>query len=223
MSHPVACQCSIAKERHVMLRYSVAAATTACVALIAGVWYTSFGPVSTDRFASCRTSSIAGGTSQIGGAFTLIDSNGQTVTSAEVLTQPSLIYFGYTFCPDICPLDALRNVDAVDLLESQGRLVTPVFISIDPRRDTPEVIGEFAENMHERMIGLTGTPEQVKAASKTYKTYFKAHAAEDEYYLVDHSTFSYLVLPEHGFTEFFRRDLSAEAVADRISCFVDNA
>ena len=120
-------------------------------------------------------------------------------------------------------MDALRNVDAVDLLESQGRLVTPVFISIDPRRDTPEVIGEFAENMHERMIGLTGTPEQVKAASKTYKTYFKAHAAEDEYYLVDHSTFSYLVLPEHGFTEFFRRDLSAEAVADRISCFVDNA
>ena len=223
MSHPLVCQCSIAKERHVMLRYSVAAATTACVALIAGVWYTSLGSVSTDQFASCRTSSIAGGTSQIGGAFTLIDSNGQTVTSAEILTQPSLIYFGYTFCPDICPLDALRNVDAVDLLESQGRLVTPVFISIDPRRDTPEVIGEFAENMHERMIGLTGTPEQVKAASKTYKTYFKAHAAEDEYYLVDHSTFSYLVLPEHGFTEFFRRDLSAEAVADRISCFVDNA
>ena len=223
MSHPLVCQCSIAKERHVMLRYSVAAATTACVALIAGVWCTSLGPVSTDQFASCRTSSIAGGTSQIGGAFTLIDSNGQTVTSAEILTQPSLIYFGYTFCPDICPLDALRNVDAVDLLESQGRLVTPVFISIDPRRDTPEVIGEFAENMHERMIGLTGTPEQVKAASKTYKTYFKAHAAEDEYYLVDHSTFSYLVLPEHGFTEFFRRDLSAEAVADRISCFVDNA
>lgn len=223
MSHPLVCQCSIAKERHVMLRYSVAAATTACVALIAGVWYTSLGLVSTDQFASCRTSSIAGGTSQIGGAFTLIDSNGQTVTSAEVLTQPSLIYFGYTFCPDICPLDALRNVDAVDLLESQGRLVTPVFISIDPRRDTPEVIGEFAKNMHERMIGLTGTPEQVKAASKTYKTYFKAHAAEDEYYLVDHSTFSYLVLPEHGFTEFFRRDLSAEDVADRISCFVDNA
>ncbi|MDB3911271.1 SCO family protein [Paracoccaceae bacterium] len=206
-----------------MLRYSVAAATTACVALIAGVWYTSLGPVSADHFASCRTSSIAGGTSQIGGPLTLMASNGQTVTSEEVFTKPSLIYFGYTFCPDICPLDALRNVDAVDVLESQGHLVTPVFISIDPRRDTPQVVGEFAENMHERMIGLTGTPEQVKAASKTYKTYFKAHAAEDDYYLVDHSTFSYLVLPEHGFVEFFRRDLPAEAVADRISCFVDNA
>ena len=223
MSHLLVCQCSIEKERHVMLRYSVAAATTACVALIAGVWYTSFGPVSADRFASCRTSSIAGGTSQIGGPFTLMASNGQTVTSAELFTKPSLIYFGYTFCPDICPLDALRNVDAVDVLESRGQLVTPVFISIDPRRDTPQVVGEFAENMHERMIGLTGTPEQVKAASKTYKTYFKAHAAEDDYYLVDHSTFSYLVLPEHGFVEFFRRDLPAEAVADRISCFVDNA
>ena len=177
-----------------------------------------------DRFSDCRDTNMLGIVpSQIGGLFTLIDSNVQMVTSAEVLTKPSLIYFGYTFCPDICPLDALRNVDAVDVLESQGHLVTPVFISSDPRRDTPQVVGEFAENMHERMIGLTGTPEQVKAASKTYKTYFKAHAAEDDYYLVDHSTFSYLVLPEHGFVEFFRRDLPAEAVADRISCFVDNA
>ena len=211
------------KERHIMLRYTAAAAATACVALIAGVWYSSLGPVSADRFASCRTASIAGGTSQIGGPFTLVNASGQTVTSEQVLTQPSLIYFGYTFCPDICPLDTLRNVEAVDVLESRNQMVTPVFISIDPQRDTPEVIGEFAENMHERMIGLTGSLEQVKAASNAYKTYFKTHTADDEYYLVDHSTFSYLVLPEHGFVEFFRRDLSAEAVADRVGCFVDKA
>ena len=109
------------------------------------------------------------------------------------------------------------------MLESRNQMVTPVFISIDPQRDTPEIIGEFAENMHERMIGLTGSLEQVKAASKAYKTYFKTHTADDEYYLVDHSTFSSLVLPEHGFVEFFRRDLSAEAVANRVGCFVDKA
>jgi protein SCO1/2 len=206
-----------------MLRYTAAAASAVCVALVAGVWYSTLRSASSDQFADCHTSAIAGGTGQIGGAFTLLDASGQTVTSAEVLSEPSLVYFGYTFCPDVCPMDIFRNAEAVDVLESQGQMVTPVFISIDPARDTPEVVGEFAKNMHERMIGLTGSPEQVKAASQAYKTYFKAQKAEDNYYLVDHTTFSYLVLPQHGFVEFFRRDLAAEEVADRISCFVDNA
>ena len=73
------------------------------------------------------------------------------------------------------------------------------------------------------MIGLTGSPEQVDAASKAYRTYYKAHDKSDEFYLVDHSTFSYLVLPEHGFVEFFRRDVSADVMADRVACFVENA
>ena len=206
-----------------MLRLTAAAAAAVCVAMVAGIWYSTLRPAGSDQFAGCRTSAIASGTSQIGGDFILLDATGQTVTSAEVLSQPSLVYFGYTFCPDVCPMDTFRNVEAVDVLESRGQIVTPVFISIDPTRDTPEVVGAFAENMHERMIGLTGSPEQVKAASKTYKTYFKAQKVEDDYYLVDHTTFSYLVLPQHGFVEFFRRDLAAEEIADRISCFVDNA
>jgi protein SCO1/2 len=77
--------------------------------------------------------------------------------------------------------------------------------------------------MHEKMIGLTGSPEQVKAASQAYRTYYKAHPADDEYYLVDHSTFSYLVLPEHGFVEFFRREIGAEDMAKTVGCFIDNA
>ena len=117
----------------------------------------------------------------------------------------------------------VRNADAVDLLRDKGHSVTPVFISVDPARDTPEVVGDYAFNMHERMIGLTGSPEQVKAASQAYKTYYKAHESDDEFYLVDHSTFTYLVLPEHGFVEFFRRDLSAEDMADQVACFAENA
>ena len=101
--------------------------------------------------------------------------------------------------------------------------MTPLFISIDPNRDTPEVVGDFAFNMHEKMIGLTGSPEQVLAASQAYRTYYKAHPADDEYYLVDHSTFSYLVLPEHGFVEFFRREVGAEDMAQTVGCFIDNA
>ena len=101
--------------------------------------------------------------------------------------------------------------------------MTPVFISIDPERDTPQAVGEFAANMHERMIGLTGSPEQVKAASDAYRTYYQAQAGDEGDYLVEHSAISYLVLPEHGFVEFFRRDVTPGGLADRIGCFLENA
>jgi protein SCO1/2 len=205
-----------------MTRTYAIAAAAAVVALIGGVGVATMFGGSDDQFADCREGQIAGG-AQIGGPFELINSSGETVTDKDVLTGPALIYFGYTFCPDVCPLDNARNVEAIDILESRGKTVTPVFISVDPKRDTPAVVGDFAANLHERMIGLTGTEEQVKAASKTYKTYFMAHDDEgDDFYLVDHSTFSYLVLPEHGFVEFFKRGDTPDAMADRIGCFLDN-
>ncbi len=176
-----------------------------------------------DRFAQCRTSQIAGGSAAIGGPFELINAKGVAVTDKDVITEPSLIYFGYTFCPDVCPLDTARNAEAVDILAERGYSVTPIFISIDPDRDTPEAVGDFAYNLHEKMIGLTGTPEQVKAASKAYKTYYKAQDKSDEYYLVDHSTFTYFVTPQDGFLEFFKRDDTAEQMADRVACFLDQA
>jgi protein SCO1/2 len=206
-----------------------------CAAMVAGTlgagtaeaqgWLSRlFGGGDEDRFAECRTGQVAGGSGQIGGPFTLVNAAGETVTDADVITEPSLLYFGYTFCPDVCPLDVARNAVAVDLLEERGHEVTPVFISVDPARDTPEVVGDFAANLHPRMIGLTGSPEQVKAASQAYRTYYNAHDdGEDEFYLVDHSTFSYLVLPEHGFVEFFRRDLDPEEMAERIACFVERS
>lgn len=206
-----------------MTRTYAFVAVAALVAIIGGLWFGTRMTGSDDQFAQCRGSQIAGGTSQIGGPFELVNAQGETVTDADVLTEPSLLYFGYTFCPDVCPLDTARNAEVVDVLQERGQSLIPVFISIDPQRDTPQVVGDFAENLHERMIGLTGSSEQVKAASQAYKTYYKAHPAEDDYYLVDHSTFSYLVLPEHGFVEFFRRDTSSEQMADQIGCFLNNA
>lgn len=196
-------------------------ASVSVAALVGGAWVMTQGGQQADPFAQCRSSQIAGGSAQIGGAFELVNAKGETVTDKDVITEPSLIYFGYTFCPDVCPMDTARNAEAIDVLAQRGQSVTPVFISIDPGRDTPEIVGEFAENLHERMIGLTGSMDQVKAASRAYKTYFKAHPADDEYYLVDHSTFSYLVLPEQGFVEFFRRDVEPEEMADKIGCFLD--
>jgi len=180
-------------------------------------------PASGDRFAGCRASTVAGGAGAIGGPFELVNAAGETVTETDVITEPALIYFGYTFCPDVCPFDTVRNAQAVDILAERGISTTPVFISVDPARDTPEVVGEFAYNVHEKMIGLTGSPEQVAAASKAYRTYYNAHEEDGDFYLVDHSTFTYFVHPEHGFLEFFRRETPPEAMADRVQCFVENA
>lgn len=170
-----------------------------------------------DRFAQCSAGAVAGG--DIGGPFTLVDGNGATVTDADVINEPSLVYFGYTYCPDVCPLDVARNAEAIDVLQEKGVSATPVFISIDPERDTPEVVGEYAGFMHEKMIGLTGSPEQVKAASQAYRTFYRKQPGGGEDYLVDHSTFTYLVLPEHGFVDFFRRDASATDVAETVACY----
>lgn len=177
-----------------------------------------------DLFAQCRASSVAGGAGDIGGPFELVSETGETVTDADVITGPTLIYFGYTFCPDVCPFDVSRNAIATEILEERGQMLTPVFITVDPARDGIEEVADFTDSMHPRMIGLTGSEEQVAAASRAYRTYFNRHDGEgDEFYLVDHSTSSYLVLPEHGFVEFFRRDTTPEDMADRIGCFIDAA
>ena len=197
---------------------AVVAAAVAIVYLGVIGWM-SLGGQDDDRFAQCRSSTVAG---DLGGPFELVNGAGETVTDKEVITEPTLIYFGYTYCPDVCPLDVDRNATAVEIMEERGQSVTPVFITIDPERDTPEVVGEFAEVMHPRMIGLTGSAAQVKAASQAYRTYYKAHPPVDGEYLVDHSTFSYLVMPEDGFVEYFRRELPPEQLAEQIGCFVDN-
>jgi len=197
----------------------LAAAVALVAALGAGAGWWLMRP-DTDVAAQCGAGAVAG---DIGGPFELVSETGETVTDTDVITKPSLIYFGYTFCPDVCPLDTVRNAEAVDILAGQGVDVRPVFISIDPERDTPEVLDAFTANMHPAMLGLTGSPEQVQAASRAYRTYYRANreAGDDDYYLVDHSTFSYLVLPETGFAAVFRRELTGAQVAERISCILD--
>lgn len=196
------------------------AAAAGLAAILGGTaGYIWLGAASDDPMAKCRAGQVAGG--NIGGPFTLVDQTGATVTDKEVLTAPSLVYFGYTFCPDVCPLDNARNAEAADLLQEKGLQVTPVFITVDPARDTPDVMAEYASAIHPRMIALSGTAEQVKQASLAYKTYFQQQPAEDEFYLMDHSTFTYLMLPNQGFVEFFDRDASAEKVAEQTACFIE--
>jgi protein SCO1 len=197
--------------------YAGVAAAAVAAFLGASAWYV-LANRSDDAFAECRQGQIAGG--DIGGPFTLVDTSGQTVTDKEVLTKPALVYFGYTFCPDVCPLDMARNAEAVDKLAVQGIEVTPVFITIDPARDTAEALGDYAANLHPKLVALTGSAEQVQAASQAYKTYYKKQETGDEFYLMDHSTFTYLMLPDEGFVDFFRREITSDQMAQSVACFV---
>ncbi|MCL4135205.1 UNVERIFIED_CONTAM: hypothetical protein GTU68_020883 [Idotea baltica] len=168
----------------------------------------------------CSSPAVAGGAAAIGGPFTLVNQAGETVSEKDVIKDYSLIYFGYTYCPDICPLDTARNLEAVDILEARGIEIDPVFITIDPARDTPQVLADYAEIMHPRLIALTGSEEQISAASKAYKTYRAKSGEGDEDYLMDHSTFSYLMSPS-GFVDFFRREITPEDMADKIACYTN--
>ncbi len=171
-----------------------------------------------DTYAECRGGQVAG---NLGGSFSLVNHDGELVTEQDVITEPTLIYFGYTFCPDICPLDTYRNVEAVRVLAQNGFSVTPIFITFDPERDTQKVLKEFSNFMHPKMIGLTGSLEEIQKVAKKYRVYFKKHTNDNsENYLIDHTAFTYLVLPKIGYVNFFRRDLTAEQLADQVACFL---
>ncbi len=206
-------------ERSMMRLYAGTAAALVAV-LLGGLLYLVLTGRAEDRFAACRETAVAGGAT-IGGPFTLVDQTGRTVTDAEVLAAPSLLYFGYTFCPDVCPMDMARNVAAADLLAGRGLKTTPVFISVDPKRDTPARLSDWAEFLGGGVVALTGSEAQVSEAVRAYRAFAKVHEdTGDGLYVVDHSTFTYLTLPGHGFVEVFRREATPEGMADAVACFI---
>lgn len=155
----------------------------------------------------------------IGGPFELTAQTGERVTSETLIDGPTLIYFGYTFCPDICPIDTQVMVDVVDLLAERGISVKPVFVTIDPERDTPEELSYFAEAMHPGMVALTGSAEEIRVAADAYKVFYQrvdveGSAAE---YLMNHTGYTYLMTPEQGITALFRREFPPEQIADDIA------
>jgi protein SCO1/2 len=200
---------------------TAAMAAIAAVVVVLGVTaVVSFSPSDPDRFAQCRRGAGTAG-AKIGGPFTLVSQTGATVTEAEVITKPSLVYFGYTWCPDVCPIDSTRNAAAVDLLQSRGDDVTPVFISVDSARDTPETLTGFTALMSPKMIGLGGSPAQIDAVVKAYRAYYRVQKPGDPNTLIDHSTQTYLMDPKLGFLDYYDRDTSPEAVAKSVGCFMD--
>ncbi|QPH52684.1 SCO family protein [Pontivivens ytuae] len=198
---------------------AIAAVGVAVAALAATAGVVLLGGSGDDRFAQCRESQVAG--ADIGGPFSLVSEDGARVTDAEVIDRPSLVYFGYSYCPDVCPIDLSRNAVAVDLLTEQGIDVKPVFITVDPERDTVQQMAEYTDFMHPEMVGLTGSVEEVEAAKRAYRAYSAKVGDDPENYLVDHSSFTYLMAPEEGFLDFFPSNTTAEDMARRTACYTE--
>lgn len=158
----------------------------------------------------------------IGGDFTLTGEDGGEVSFGDFDGQYRTVYFGYTFCPDVCPVDAAVMAQAADLLAERGLDVDTAFISVDPARDTPQVMADFTDNLHPGMLGLTGDEAQVATAAKAYKVYYKkAVGDEPDYYLMDHSAFIYLMTAGDRFLNVFRHGETPEAVAESAACFIE--
>jgi protein SCO1/2 len=162
---------------------------------------------------------------QIGGAFDLIDQDGRPVTDQSYAGKYKLVYFGYTFCPDVCPLDVQKIATALRSFEKSdpGRAakVQPIFITVDPERDTPPVLKTFVAAFHPRLVGLGGTVAQVDAAKRAYKVYAtKAGPAGAVDYLVDHSAMVYLIGPDGAPISFADRSATAAQIARDLDIYV---
>ena len=155
------------------------------------------------------------GKASIGGPFHLVDGSGKPVSDMDYRGKYMIIYFGYTYCPDVCPTSLGEIAGALDMLSpDQLEKVVPIFISVDPERDTPKVVGEYVKHFHDRLIGLTGPLDAVKSAAKAYRAYFsKGEADADGDYPVDHTSYTYVVGPDGQFITAYRHATPALDIA----------
>lgn len=188
--------------------------------LAAGIAY---WQVSQERAARVAIGGDTGGPAaarniNIGGPFELVSHTGETVTDAAFAGEYLLVYFGFTFCPDVCPAELATMARAVDLLEPEvAEQVRPLFITIDPERDTPEAMAEYVDLFHPRMVGLTGSTEQVSKAAREYRVFYQKVEDDDfNYYLMDHSSFVYLTGPDGTNRAVLPPRTSPQAIAEAI-------
>ena len=159
----------------------------------------------------------------IGGPFTLVDGDGKAVTDADFAGKYRIMYFGYTFCPDVCPVDVQNIGGAMKLLDkSNPKLsarIVPVFVTIDPARDTPKVVKEFTSAFYPRMVGLTGTAAQVDAAAKAYRVPY-AKRETPSGYLMDHGRQAYLMGPKGEPLALLPQEESPQAIVAEIERWI---
>lgn len=155
----------------------------------------------------------------IGGSYEMINQDGELVTEADFSGEYKMMFFGFTNCPGICPGELQKMSAVLESLGNQSKKIQPLFISIDPQRDTPDVMKEYIELFDPRIIGLTGSPEQIEAVKETFKVYASKvemdHMGEDNY-MMDHSTFTYFFAPDGELLLVFDMQDSADKIASEI-------
>ncbi|KAG6697690.1 hypothetical protein I3842_09G214300 [Carya illinoinensis] len=157
------------------------------------------------------------GKAAIGGPFNLINHEGKHVTEKNFLGKWTLIYFGFTHCPDICPDELQKLAAAVDKIkEKEGFEIIPLFISVDPERDNVEQVGEYVKEFHPKLVGLTGTLDEIRNVARAYRVYYMKTAEEDSDYLVDHSIVMYLMGPDMDFVKFFGKNNDVDSLTDGV-------
>lgn len=153
------------------------------------------------------------------GNFSLVDHTGKSTTKKDFFGKWVLIYFGFTHCPDICPDELAKMCEVIRILERDPKLpdVQPIFVTVDPERDDVAAMAKYVKDFHPRLLGLTGTPEQVKEAGRDYRVYFSAGPKdEDNDYIVDHTIIIYLLNPDGLFIDYYNRTKSDKEIAESI-------
>ena len=148
------------------------------------------------------------GSDLVGGSFELVDQDRNNITNNSFPNKFKIIYFGFTFCPDVCPMGLTTISEALDSLGTKAKHIQPIFITLDPLRDTAEVLKSYKENFHESIIFLTGSEEQIRSVAKLYKVYFR-RTNDDNDYLIDHSAITFIMTPSGGYLKHFGPNATA--------------
>ncbi|KAF3777769.1 SCO1-like protein 1 [Nymphaea thermarum] len=157
------------------------------------------------------------GKAAIGGPFKLVNHEGKSVTEKDFMGKWTVIYFGFTHCPDICPEELQKLVMAIDEIKKKAGIeVVPVFISVDPERDTVEQVREYIAEFHPALIGLTGSVDEIKEVARAFRVYYMKTEEEGSDYLVDHSIVMYLMDPGMEFVKFFGKNHDVDSLTDGI-------
>jgi cytochrome oxidase Cu insertion factor (SCO1/SenC/PrrC family) len=158
---------------------------------------------------------MGSGTALIGGPFTMVNQKGETVTEKNFEGKYTIYFFGFTFCPDVCPTELQVLTAALKELGPDAAKITPVFVSVDPERDSPKIIGEYVANFDPRFVGLTGTPEQLAVMARAFHIYYKKVANENDAqnYGMDHPSILYLMEPDGKFAKHFPYTTDAKKLA----------
>jgi len=169
-----------------------------------------------ERFQPTQVMSI--GKAAVGGPFTLTDHTGRRVTDQDFRGKYMLVYFGFTFCPDVCPTGLQVMAAALDQLGPKAEEIIPIFISVDPERDTPEQLAQYVPSFHPRLIGLTGSPEEIQSVAKAYRVYFRKVKDEKSTaeYTIDHTSIIYLMDPNGEFVTHFTHATPVDVMVEKL-------